>query len=73
MLDLLVRLQRDLGLSYLFVGHDIAVVRLVSHRIAVMEAGRIVETAPAEQLVTAPQSGIAHRLIAAVPHLKGAP
>ncbi len=72
-LDLLVRLQRDLGLSYLFVGHDIAVVRLVSHRIAVMEAGRIVETAPAEHLVTAPQSGIARRLIAAVPQLKGAP
>ncbi|MFT3687856.1 ABC transporter ATP-binding protein [Paenirhodobacter sp.] len=72
-LDLLVRLQRELGLSYLFVGHDLAVVRLVSHRIAVMEAGRIVETAPAERLLAAPQSDITRRLIAAVPQLKGTP
>ncbi|WP_273688556.1 ABC transporter ATP-binding protein [Ketogulonicigenium vulgare] len=70
-LDLLVDLQKRLGLSYLFIGHDIAVVRAISHRIAVMEAGRIVEEADAEALLRAPQSDMARRLIAAVPSIKG--
>lgn len=70
-LRMLVDLQRELGLSYLFIGHDISVVRIVSHRIAVMEAGRIVETAPADRLVTAPQSEMARRLVAAVPRIGG--
>ena len=68
-LELLTRLQQELGLAYLFVGHDLGVVRIVSHRIAVMEAGRIVETGPAESLLAAPQSDLLRRLIAAVPRL----
>ena len=68
-LDLLVRLQEELGLAYLFVGHDLAVVRAVSHRIAVMDAGRIIETGPAEALLAAPATDLLRRLIAAVPRL----
>lgn len=68
-LALLVRLQRQLGLALLFISHDLAVVRAVSHRIAVMAAGRIVETGPADQVLARPQSEIARRLIAAVPTL----
>lgn len=68
-LELLVRLQRDLGLAYLFVGHDLAVVRIISHRIAVMDRGRIVETGPADTLLAAPESDLLRRLIAAVPRL----
>ena len=68
-LDLIVQLQEELGLAYLFVGHDLAVVRAVSHRIAVMEAGRIIETGPAEALLLAPGTNLLRRLIAAVPRL----
>ena len=64
-----MRLQTELGLAYLFVGHDLAVVRAVSHRIAVMEAGRIVETGPAATLLAAPSTDLLRRLIAAVPRL----
>src|SRR5690606_20813047 len=68
-LDLLVRLQAELGLAYLFIGHDLAVVRAVSHRIAVMDAGQIIETGPAEALLSDPGSPLLRRLIAAVPAL----
>ena len=69
-LELLVRLQVELGLAYLFVSHDLAVVRAVSHRIAVMEAGRIIETGPADALLAAPQTDLLRRLIAAVPEIR---
>jgi peptide/nickel transport system ATP-binding protein len=68
-LDLLVDLQRERGLSYLFVSHDIAVVRAVAHRVAVMDHGRIVETGPTLALVANPKTATARALIAAVPHL----
>jgi len=68
-LELLVELQRERGLAYLFISHDLAVVRAISHRIAVMDAGRIVEEGPAADVVTAPRSDAARRLIAAVPRL----
>jgi len=68
-LALLVRLQRERGLAYLFVGHDLATVRAVSHRIAVMDGGRIVEEGPAARLLAAPEAEITRRLIAAVPRL----
>jgi peptide/nickel transport system ATP-binding protein len=68
-LRLLVRLQRELDLAYLFISHDLGVVRAVSHRIAVMDAGRIVETAETEALLTAPATDLARRLIRAVPAL----
>ena len=72
-LELLVRLQRELGLAYLFIGHDLAVVRAISHRIAVMEAGRIIETGETEDLLARPGSALLARLIAAVPPLYPSP
>lgn len=68
-LELLVRLQHQHGLAYVFIGHDLAVVRAISHRIAVMEAGRIIETGETEALLAAPKTSLLQRLIAAVPPL----
>lgn len=73
-LDLLVALQRARGLAFLFVSHDLAVVRAVSHRIAVMDHGRIVEAGPAAKVVADPQSETGRALVAAIPRLhRGAP
>jgi peptide/nickel transport system ATP-binding protein len=68
-LELLVDLQKEHGMAYLFISHDLAVVRAISHRIAVMDGGRIVETGPAGAIVSAPQSAAARALVAAVPRL----
>lgn len=72
-LDLLVDLQRETGTGYLFISHDLAVVRAVSHRIAVMAAGRIVEEGPAASVIAAPSSDVLIDLIGAVPRLNGKP
>ncbi|HEU5243184.1 MAG TPA: ATP-binding cassette domain-containing protein [Gaiellaceae bacterium] len=66
-LNLLKDLQRDLGLTYLFIAHDLAVVRAMSDTIAVMHEGRIVEQGPAEDIYTRPQSDYTRALLAAVP------
>jgi ABC-type oligopeptide transport system ATPase subunit len=66
-LNLLKDLQRDLGLSYLFIAHDLAVVRSMSDAIAVMHEGKIVEQGPAEQVYGDPQSDYTRALLAAVP------
>lgn len=71
-LDLLVSLQSEHGLACLFISHDIAVVRAVSHRIAVMDAGRIVEEGPAQQVVANPSSQTARALVEAVPRISAA-
>jgi peptide/nickel transport system ATP-binding protein len=68
-LELLVDLQQERGIGYLFISHDLAVLRAVSHRIAVMDAGRIVETGPAAQVIGQPRSEAAKALVAAVPRL----
>jgi peptide/nickel transport system ATP-binding protein len=68
-LELLVDLQQERGIGYLFISHDLAVLRAVSHRIAVMDAGRIVETGPAAQVIGQPRSEAARALVAAVPRL----
>jgi ABC-type glutathione transport system ATPase component len=62
---LFAKLQRERGLSLLFITHDLALARRVAHRIAVMEAGRIVECAPREDLFASPQAEATRRLIAA--------
>jgi len=66
-LNLLKDLQRDFGLTYLFIAHDLAVVRAVSDRIAVMNRGRLVEIGDAEQVYTNPQDEYTKALLAAVP------
>jgi ABC-type oligopeptide transport system ATPase subunit len=66
-LNLLRDLQRDFGLTYLFIAHDLAVVRAMSDTIAVMNQGKLVETGPAEQVYTSPQEEYTKALLTAVP------
>jgi oligopeptide/dipeptide ABC transporter ATP-binding protein len=66
-LRLLADLRTRLGMSYLFVSHDLNVVRLLCDRIVVMYLGRVVEVAPAETLFTAPRHPYTKALIAAIP------
>jgi peptide/nickel transport system ATP-binding protein len=66
-LDLMVELQRDLGLSYLFISHDLAVVSLVAHEVCVMKEGRVVERGEPERLFSAPQEEYTQRLVDAIP------
>ena len=65
--NLLEDLQAELGLSYLFVAHDLSVVRHVSDRIAVMYLGKLMEVSPAEELYTKPIHPYTDALLAAVP------
>jgi len=65
-LNLISQLQRDLGLTYLFISHDLGVVRHVCDRIAVMQGGQIVELADAEQLYASPQHECTRALLAAM-------
>ncbi|MEV0737335.1 ABC transporter ATP-binding protein [Streptomyces sp. NPDC050549] len=66
---LLGELQRELGLALVFVAHDLAVVRQVSDRVAVMRRGRIVEQGPADEVYDSPQEPYTKQLLAAVPAL----
>jgi len=63
-LNLLFELQEERGLAYLFIAHDLAVVRVLAHRVAVMRAGRLVEVAPAEQLFEEPEHEYTRALLA---------
>jgi peptide/nickel transport system ATP-binding protein len=69
-LNLLKRLQRELGVSYLFITHNIGVVEYIADHVAVMNRGRIEESGPADAVLDAPQSGYTRTLLAAVPRIR---
>jgi len=73
MVDLLRDLQLRHGLAYLFISHDLKVVRAMSHRILVLRHGRVVEEGPAEEILTAPQHPYTQALLAAAFDLETAP
>ena len=66
-INLFMRLKQELGLSYLFISHDLGVVRHLSDRVVIMYLGRIVESAPVEEFFTRPNHPYAQALLAAVP------
>ncbi len=67
MLNLMVRLQKELDLSYIFISHDLGVIRHVSHKVAVMYLGEIVEMAPVDLIYEKPLHPYTRSLIASVP------
>jgi peptide/nickel transport system ATP-binding protein len=66
-INLMMDLQEEMGLAYLFISHDIAVVERVAHRVAVMYLGEIVEIGPREAVLGTPQHPYTRKLMAAVP------
>ena len=70
-INLLRTLQREHGLTYLFISHSMPLVRYLSTRIAVMERGRLVETGAAEELCARPRESYTRQLLAATPELPG--
>lgn len=69
-LDLLSRLQTELHLTYLLIGHDLAVIRQLSHEVLVMRDGAVVENRPADELFADPQQEYTRALLAAVPPVR---
>ncbi|KQQ66265.1 ATP-binding cassette domain-containing protein [Microbacterium sp. Leaf320] len=66
-LDLFVEIQRATGVAYLFVSHDLSVVRHISHRVAVLYRGDLVETGPAEHVTSTPDHPYTQKLLLAAP------
>jgi peptide/nickel transport system ATP-binding protein len=73
-IDLLIELQKSLGLAMLFISHDLAVVRQVSHQVYVMREGKIVESGDPDTIFRSPREEYTKQLIAAIPghHLAAA-
>lgn len=67
--NLLQDLQESLGVAYLFISHDLAVVERISHHVLVMQSGRIVEEGPSDQLYRDPKTEYARKLLDAVPRM----
>jgi len=68
-INLLRRLQRESGYAYVFIAHDLAVVRRIAHRVAVMHRGRIVETGPCERVFADPRDPYTTALLDAIPRI----
>ncbi len=68
-LELLQELQREFGVSYLFITHDLSIVPTLAHHVGVMQAGRIVEQGTAEQILNRPQQDYTQRLLNSVPQI----
>lgn len=66
-IELLVQLQKELGVAYLFISHDMAVVEQMSHRVAVMHMGRIVEIGHSAEVLNRPRHAYTRRLLSSVP------
>lgn len=71
-LNLLKDLQRDLGLTMVFISHDLGVVHYIADRTAVMYQGKLVEVGPASEVFNSPQDDYTKRLLASIPKLKSA-
>lgn len=71
-LQLLDKLWRELGVSYLFVSHDLNVVRLLCDRVLVMYLGRVVEEGPAQEVFEQPRHPYTRALVSSIPHLDAA-
>jgi len=69
-LNLLRELQRETGIAFLFISHNLAVVRYLADSVAVMHRGRVVEDGPARELFAAPRDPYTQALVAAVPRLR---
>ncbi|TPJ61780.1 ATP-binding cassette domain-containing protein [Mesorhizobium sp. B2-6-1] len=69
-LDLLLDLQRQERIAYLFISHDLGVVRAVAHRVILLDGGRIAESGDARAVIDAPRSAIGKALVAAAPKLR---
>lgn len=72
-LDLLADLQGDLGLAYLFISHDLAVIRQIADEVLVMRAGRVVEQAATDELFSRPKHEYTRQLLAAIPQAPASP
>lgn len=72
-LDLLADLQADLGLTYLFISHDLAVIRQIADDVLVMRAGRVVEHASTEEVFSRPRHEYTRQLLQAIPGAPSAP
>lgn len=68
MLDLMMSLQDQLGLSYVFISHDMSVIRYMCDRVAVMYRGKVVEMGDTDQVVNNPQHDYTRSLLSAIPH-----
>ena len=67
MLNLLNELKEEFGFTYIFISHDLSVVKFISDRIAVMKDGKIIETGMADDIYRSPESEYTKNLIAAIP------